>query len=112
MVATFYEPAGWVKDAVRDKVEEDYKSAFLDFSSRLYGIVEIDAEEIEEIAASEAPGFYYLITSLNDVAKARYKLTKQGLREFPLLPKIEGGYGRILNFLRSAAGLLRGIIGF
>lgn len=112
MVATFYEPKSWIKDEVRDKVEAHYQAAFHNFSNHLYGIVEIDGEETEEIYSYEAPGFYYIIIAVNDIPTARYKATRKGAIEMALQPKVKGGYGRILKFLSSVISLARGLVGF
>lgn len=78
----------------------------------MYGVTEIDGYEVEEIESHEAPGFYYLVISLNDKPVERWKLTRAGATKVPLNPKVKGGYGRIRNFLSSAVNLLRGLVGF
>jgi len=111
-VATFWEPRGWVEDEVRQKVDARYAAAFALWSRHAYGVVEIDGHETEEIEAHEAPGFYILCISENDVLVERWRLSHAGAVEMPVVPAVKGGFGRVIDFLAEAVDLFRGLVGF
>ena len=111
-VATFWEPKGWVMDAVRQKVDACYAAAFARWGRHQYGVTEVDGEEVEEIEAHEAPGFYLLCISENDILVERWRLSHAGAVKLPVIPAVKGGFGRVIDFLAEAVDLLRGLVWF